>query len=538
MAGDGGGAGGAAAAGARAEGQGVGRLRGALGRSGAARNPAPTRRGGEAPHGAARWAGGNLVVSFGKFRGRTFEHVRKNEPAYLAWCRGRSTPSPAMRELVHYADAMAAFLGTPAPPVPPAAPAPRRPRLPGNKAVQAAPDGRRPEGSGGKLVDEAAPEEWWRARDAPFPPEFAGEYSGHARIEQPVRRVFQRLPGSVTGGAEQGARYLWARRDLGGEEAFKRWAQHSEERFPCRFSVSASGVAKPLPETAKSGKAHPWETGRDRTDGCRKATAACWEAADRQALHDAWRQRFGSAMPEALGRTFRVDMFGNVIADPESAPAKSVCAFEVDHIFPWSRGGRTLRPNLAPVQWGANIRKSDKLLHGTELGGGGWDRLRCGLPVEGFLAMHHLPEGTRGSNRRSTLGRLRLRLTNARVKGSAKGDLRGRMGPLLDGGDPVGLRQAFLRWDLEEQGLSLRPGPLRGVGAVLSRCHPVHREPPAAPPAEQGHWAGMRHQGAPRCCLRWTGEATPTCRASTRTSCAGSCATWASGSGGRSAFGP
>ena len=188
-------------------------------------------------------------------------------------------------------------------------------------------------------MDEAAPEEWWRARDAPFPPEFAGEYSGRARIEQPVRRVFQRLPGSVTVGAEQGARYLWAGRDLGGEEAFKRWAQRLEERFPCRFSVSASGVAKPLPETAKSGKVHPWETGRDRTDGCRKATVACWEAADRQALRDAWRQRFGSAMPEALGRTFRVDMFGNVIADPESAAAKSVCAFEVDHIFPWSRGG-------------------------------------------------------------------------------------------------------------------------------------------------------------------------------------------------------
>ena len=73
--------------------------------------------------------------------------------------------------------------------------------------------------------------------------------------------------------------------------------------------------------------------------------------------------------------------------------------------------------------------------------------MRCGLPVEGFLALHDLPEGIRGSNRRSTLGRLRLWLTNARVKGSAKGDLRGRMGPLLDGGDPVGLRQAFLRWE-------------------------------------------------------------------------------------------
>ena len=455
--------------------------------------PPPAAEGGR-PTGLPEGRGGDLVVSFGKFRGRTFEHVRKNEPAYLAWCRGRSTPSPAMRELVHYADAMAAFLGTPTPPVPPAAPAPRRPRLPGNKAVQAAPDGRRPEGSGGKLVDEAAPEEWWRARDAPFPPEFAGEYSGRARIEQPVRRVFQGLPGSVTVGAEQGARYLWAGRDLGGEEAFKRWAQRLEERFPCRFSVSASGAAKPLPETAKSGKVHPWETGRDRTDGCRKATVACWEAADRQALRDAWRQRFGSAMPEALGRTFRVDMFGNVIADPESAAAKSVCAFEVDHIFPWSRGGRTLRPNLAPVQWGANIRKSDKLLHGTELGGGGWDRLRCGLPVEGFLALHDLPEGTRGSNRRSTLGRLRLWLTNARVKGSAKGDLRGRMGPLLDGGDPEGLRQAFLRWDLEEQGLSLRPGPLRGVGAVLSpsRASRATSSPPSGTRSLGGDEASVR----------------------------------------------
>ena len=34
------------------------------------------------PEGQSR----ELVVSFGKFRGRTFEDVRKNEPAYLAWC--------------------------------------------------------------------------------------------------------------------------------------------------------------------------------------------------------------------------------------------------------------------------------------------------------------------------------------------------------------------------------------------------------------------------------------------------------------------
>ena len=391
-----------------------------------------------------------------------------------------------MRELVHYADAMADFLGTPAPPVQPAArapgpgPGPHLPeprsvqaRLPGNKVVQAVPGEAVPGGSsreesGGKPVVKAVPEEWWRARDAPFPPEFSGEHSGRAKIEQPVRRVPHRPPGSELGHSERGRRYVWAGRDLGGEEAFRLWARKLEERFPCRFSVSASGEKKAPANNAKSRNAHPWETGRDRTDGCRKATAACWEAADRRALRDAWRQRFGSAMPETLGRAFRVDMFGNVIADPESAASKSVCAFEVDHIFPWSRGGRTLRPNLAPVQWGANIRKSDKLLHGTELGGHGWGRLQCGLPVEGFLALHDLPDGTRGANRRSTLGRLRLWLTNGRVKGSAKGDLRERMGPLLDGGDPEGLRQAFLRWDLEEQGLSLPPGPLLGGGTVAS----------------------------------------------------------------------
>ncbi len=50
-------------------------------------------------------------------------------------------------------------------------------------------------------------------------------------------------------------------------------------------------------------------------------------------------------------------------------------ANQVDHIFPWARGGKSTRDNFAAVYWGANIFKSDNILHGKRLVDsvkGGW----------------------------------------------------------------------------------------------------------------------------------------------------------------------
>ena len=36
------------------------------------------------------------------------------------------------------------------------------------------------------------------------------------------------------------------------------------------------------------------------------------------------------------------------------AKGNAVCSFDVDHIFPWCRGGKTVDANLMACYWGAN----------------------------------------------------------------------------------------------------------------------------------------------------------------------------------------
>ncbi|MCO5604480.1 hypothetical protein L7F22_058646 [Adiantum nelumboides] len=77
---------------------------------------------------------------------------------------------------------------------------------------------------------------------------------------------------------------------------------------------------------------------------------------------------------------FRVDAYGNVLywnADPGSP-----LAWEVDHWFPHSRGGKTVIGNLRIVQWQVNQRKSTKL----EFLVPWWD-LQLGVSVNQFLSV-------------------------------------------------------------------------------------------------------------------------------------------------------
>eukprot|EP00798_Chlamydomonas_sp_ICE-L_P003228 gene3228-13251_t len=59
-----------------------------------------------------------------------------------------------------------------------------------------------------------------------------------------------------------------------------------------------------------------------------------------------------ASMPEELQHEFRLDPFGNVIS--LNAVTASICYFNSDHIFPWSRGGLTKASNL--VEPGSSIR--------------------------------------------------------------------------------------------------------------------------------------------------------------------------------------
>lgn len=62
---------------------------------------------------------------------------------------------------------------------------------------------------------------------------------------------------------------------------------------------------------------------------------------------------------KALLSMFRPDMWGNMVClpdkiDPLGATNGSLCFFDVDHLFPFSRGGQSIKDNFAAVQCVAN----------------------------------------------------------------------------------------------------------------------------------------------------------------------------------------
>ncbi|KAH9317231.1 hypothetical protein KI387_019000, partial [Taxus chinensis] len=77
---------------------------------------------------------------------------------------------------------------------------------------------------------------------------------------------------------------------------------------------------------------------------------------------------------------FRIDPYGNVLY--KNADPASPLAWEVDHWFPHSRGGKTVSSNLRLVQWQVNQRKQNKL----EFLVPWWD-LQLGVTVNQFLSI-------------------------------------------------------------------------------------------------------------------------------------------------------
>jgi hypothetical protein len=76
---------------------------------------------------------------------------------------------------------------------------------------------------------------------------------------------------------------------------------------------------------------------------------------------------------------FKCDMYGNVISI--EADNNALTKFDIDHIFPWSRGGRSRRPNFAAVQCVANRAvKNDTILQLLDPA-----EMKCGIQVEQFV---------------------------------------------------------------------------------------------------------------------------------------------------------
>lgn len=101
-----------------------------------------------------------------------------------------------------------------------------------------------------------------------------------------------------------------------------------------------------------------------------------------------WRDLFlyeaTDRIPKKWRDTFRVDPYGNVVA--LEATMLAACAFEVDHIFPWCRGGLSVPVNFVALYWGANRHvKSDRIPN--SFSAETINRMQCGLSVENFLEL-------------------------------------------------------------------------------------------------------------------------------------------------------
>ena len=90
---------------------------------------------------------------------------------------------------------------------------------------------------------------------------------------------------------------------------------------------------------------------------------------------------FAKNIPSSLRHQFKVDAYGNVIS--LNAEHLSVCSWDVDHIFPWSRGGRSVNANFAAVQSNCNENVKNKYIHQSITD----KALKVGLTLEQFQAL-------------------------------------------------------------------------------------------------------------------------------------------------------
>ena len=169
-------------------------------------------------------------------------------------------------------------------------------------------------------------------------------------------------------------------------------------------------------------------------------------------------------------------MYGNVVATRLLFSDSALCAFDVDHIFCWSRGGRSVRANFAAVQWDANRRvKSDELVPALNPAD-----MACGLAPEQFAAlMAHAETLAGGKGNRRDIASLQDRVKGWLTRGPSKGRSLSRFRTLMPSHDGATLwaffRQHYAAED-EDGGAASAASPIKAP-----RVEPV----PAVPPPEQ-----------------------------------------------------
>ena len=150
-----------------------------------------------------------------------------------------------------------------------------------------------------------------------------------------------------------------------------------------------TGWHNAFPNIIKDGST-PWETASFRSSQTSKVEIIkqCFDKCKRPT----WPSTLTKASREFLQR-FRVDMWGNMICLPTTAGGRadneSLCFFDVDHTFPWSRGGRSVLKNFEALQCCANRWvKSDRLVQTLDP-----REMLCGISAAQLLALVQWVEG-------------------------------------------------------------------------------------------------------------------------------------------------
>lgn len=147
------------------------------------------------------------------------------------------------------------------------------------------------------------------------------------------------------------------------------WWKSEDEAFPSEFALDGKFSFAARPQTFYPVLAEPRETEKDKS----AVLDALRINVRRDPKHELWQSL--KTIPNVSPDLYRVDAAGNALF--RKAPPEGPLGWDIDHAFPWSRGGLTVVSNLHLLHSVANRHvKNDELWHVIPL-----ERLLVGLPA-------------------------------------------------------------------------------------------------------------------------------------------------------------